>query len=165
MAKDSSFDLVSELDLQAVLDAVNVSKKEINNRFDFKGTGVELEFNKEDKTITFLADTDFQADQLKDILISKMIKRGLSPKGLVLEKEEKASGNKIRKIEKLVTGIEQEQAKKIVKDIKDFNKKVQASIQEDKLRISSKDKDVLQEVIQFIKKKDYPVPLQFRNYR
>ncbi|MCP4482059.1 MAG: YajQ family cyclic di-GMP-binding protein [bacterium] len=165
MAKDFSFDVVSDVDLNVLGETVNVAMREISNRFDFKGTGVDISFDKAEKVIIFLADSDFQAEQLRDILISKISKRGISPKVLTFKKQEKASGDKIRNIENLVCGIEQYLAKEMVKDIKGFTKKVQVSIQSDKLRVSGREKDTLQEVMNFIKEKNYAIPLQFENYR
>jgi cyclic-di-GMP-binding protein len=165
MSKDFSFDVVSEVDLQLIDDAVNVSMKEIINRFDLKDSGAKIEFDREKKTVTLTANADFQLDQIKQILISKIAKRNFSPKIFSPKPREKALGGNVREINELVCGIEKELAKKIIKDIKDTKLKVQVAIQDDKLRITGRDKDVLQEVISFLRSKDYPIPLQFCNYR
>ncbi|HAM39151.1 MAG: YajQ family cyclic di-GMP-binding protein [Elusimicrobia bacterium RIFOXYC2_FULL_34_12] len=165
MASDFSFDIVSQIDLQAIDDAVNISMKEIVNRYDLKGTNSIIEFNRTEKTVTLSAGSDFHLKQIKAILISKMAKRGVSNKSLSVKKTETNLSGAIRETNNLVCGIEKELAKSIVKDIKTLNIKVQASIQEEQIRVSSRVKDDLQSVISFIKSKDYPIPLQFVNYR
>ncbi len=165
MAKDFSFDISSNVDLNVLNETVNVAKKEIDNRFDFKGSGAEITLDQKEKTVTFLAESDFQIEQIKDILISKMIKRSISPKSLSVKKKENASGNKVREINNIVCGVEKELAKKIVADIKNLGIKVQASIQDEKIKVVGKDKDDLQNVIKFLQTKDYPQALQFENYR
>lgn len=165
MAKDSSFDIVSEIDLQIIDDVVNVAMKDINNRFDLKGTGSKIEFDRNSKKVTFFAQSEFQVKQIKDILRQKMAKREVSSKCLKAQTIEKASGDTVREVNDLVCGIDKEQAKKMVKDIKDLKIKVQAAIQEDKIRVSGKSRDDLQAVIAMVKGKDYPIPLQFNNYR
>jgi cyclic-di-GMP-binding protein len=165
MAGESSFDIVSEVDMQAVDDVVNVAMKEVNNRFDLKSLGVKIELNRGDKTLTISAPSEFVVKQLKDILLQKMAKREISQKILRLKKTENASGGSIREIDDIVCGIDKELARAIVKDIKTTELKVQASIQDDTIRVSGKNKDDLQSVIHFIREKDYPAPLQFKNYR
>ncbi|OGS45845.1 MAG: YajQ family cyclic di-GMP-binding protein [Elusimicrobia bacterium RIFOXYD2_FULL_34_15] len=165
MASDFSFDIVSQIDLQAIDDAVNISMKEIVNRYDLKGTNSIIEFNRTEKTVTLSAGSDFHLKQIKAILISKMAKRGVSNKSLSIKNTETNLSGGVRETNNLVCGIEKELAKSIVKDIKTLNLKVQSSIQEEQIRVSSKAKDDLQSVISFIKSKDYPIPLQFVNYR
>lgn len=165
MAKDFSFDVASEVDLNVLSEVVNVAMREINNRFDLKNAGVDISLDQKEKTVTFLGESDFQIEQIKDILTSKMIKRNISPKALSFKKKENASGNKIREINNIVCGIDKEIAKKIVGDIKTLGIKIQSSIQEDKIRVSGRDKDDLQSVIKFLREKDYPVALQFENFR
>lgn len=165
MAKDFSFDIVSEVDLQVVDDVINVASKEINNRFDLKGTGSKIEFERGTKKVIFKAPSEFQVKQIKDILKQKMAKRDLSAKCLKPKPIEKASGDTVREENDIVCGIDKEQAKKMVKDIKDLKLKVQAAIQDEKLRVSGRSKDDLQAVMTMVKKKDYPIPLQFNNYR
>lgn len=165
MAKDASFDIVSEIDIQVIDDVVNVSQKEIANRFDLKGTGAEITFDRSAKKITFHAQSEFQVKQLKDILKQKMAKREVSAKALSPKPIEKASHDMVKEHNDLVCGIDKEMAKKIIKDIKGLKLKVQATIQDEQIRISGKSRDDLQEVIKFIREKDYPVPLQFTNFR
>lgn len=165
MAKDPSFDIVSEVDMQIIDDCVNVAIKEIDNRFDFKGQNIKIELNKGEKTIVILAPADFVLNQVKDILFQKFIKRGLNQKCLREKKKEKASGDSIRETNEVVHGIDKDLAKQIVKDIKDMKLKVQASIQDEHIRVSGAKKDDLQTIINTIKNKDYPIPLQFTNYR
>lgn len=165
MAQDPSFDIVSEVDLQVVDDVVNVAMKEIGTRFDFKGTNAKIDFNRKEKSITFSAQSAFQLDQVKDILSQKMAKRGMSSKALKSKGVEEATGGSARETCELITGIETDLAKKIVKDIKDTKLKVQASIQDEKIRVSGKSKDDLQDVIKLVKENDYSIPLQFVNYR
>jgi hypothetical protein len=165
MAKDCSFDVASNVDLNILNEAINVAMKEIDNRFDFKGSGAEINLDQKEKTVIFLGASDFQIEQIKDILTSKMIKRNISPKALSFKKKENASGDKVREFNNVVCGIDKELAKKIVADIKNVGVKVQSSIQDEKVRVSGKDKDDLQAVIQFLRAKEYPVALQFENFR
>lgn len=165
MPKDPSFDIVSEVNIQVIDDCVNIVSKEIDNRFDFKGKNIQIELNKFEKTVTILAPADFVLNQVKDILFQKFIKRGLNQKCLREKKKEKAAGDSVREINEIMHGIDKELAKQIVKDIKDMKLKVQASIQDEHVRVSGAKKDDLQSVINMIKEKDYPIPLQFSNYR
>ncbi len=165
MAQDFSFDIVSKVDLQNLDNAINNAVKEISNRYDLKNTSSSIELNKGENTITLVSNSDFQMDQVKQILYQKMVKIGIDIKAIKLKTKEIASGDKVREIFTPVNGIEQETAKKIVKDIKDSKLKVQASIQGDQLRISGKSKDDLQSVMSAIRQKDYGVALQFSNYR
>ena len=166
MAKDFSFDVISEVDLHVLGETVDVAMREINNRFDFKGSGADIKLDQKEETITFLGNSEFQIEQIRDILQSKMVKRGISPKVLNFKKKEDASGSKVREFDTVVCGIEKEIAKKIVGDVKTLGiKHIQVSIQEDKLRVTGKDKDDLQSVIKFLKEKEYPLPLQFENFR
>ncbi len=165
MASDFSFDIVSEVDLQAIDDAVNVSMKEIANRFDLKGTDSTIIFNRGEKLVILSAGSDFYIKQIKAILAGKLAKRGISQKSLSLKKIETNVSGAVRETHSIICGIEKELAKSIVKDIKTLNLKIQASIQDEQIRVSGKAKDDLQSVISFIKSKDYPIPLQFVNYR
>ncbi len=162
MAKDCSFDVVSEVDLQEVDNAVNQTKKEIGQRYDFKGSKIEVELSGEE--IKLLADNDFQMTSVVDILQNKAVKRGISLKSLELGKIE-PSGKGVKQMIKVIRGIDKEKAKSVINDIKQSKIKVQAQIMEEKLRITGRDKDDLQEVIQLLKEKDYGVDLQFTNYR
>jgi len=165
MADDFSFDIVSKVDLQDLDNGINNVMKEISNRYDLKGTSSKVELNKGDSTITMMADSDFHMDQMMIVIGQKFHKVGIDVKAIKSKGRERASGDKVREVFTLVNGIEQEVAKKIVKDIKDTKLKVQASIQGDQLRISSKAKDNLQEVMSMVRGKDYGVALQFVNYR
>ena len=165
MSKNSSFDIQSEIDLQIVDDVINVSKKEINNRFDLKGTGASIEFDRGEKTVTILGTSEYQVKQIRDIMRQKMAKRGVSSKAIKQKSIEKATGDMVREVNTVVCGIDIELAREMVKQIKALKLKVQASIQETKVRVSGKSKDDLQKVISHIKDTEYPIPLKFTNYR
>lgn len=163
MASDSSFDVVSKVNLQEVDNAVNQTIKEIEQRYDFKGCQTEITL--ENAEIRILTSDEFKIKSVVDILQTKLIKRGVSIKNLDYGKIEDASGNAKRQLVKVKQGIEMEQAKQIVKDIKSSNLKIQAQIMSDQVRVSGKNKDDLQAAIQLLKSKDYQVELQFVNYR
>ena len=165
MAQDSSFDIVSEVNLQVLDDAVNVAMKEIQNRFDFKGMTATIEFHRAEKTLELNAPSEMKIQQMKDILLLKMAKKEVSFKSLSLKKSESAANGGIRETYDIITGIDKELAKKISKDIRDLGIRVQTTIQEEKIRVSAKSKDDLQLVIKAVREKDYPIPLQFDNYR
>src|SRR3989338_9124969 len=129
MAQDSSFDIVSKVDLQNLDNAINNAMKEIKNRYDLKNTSSSIELNKGENTVTLISDSDFQMDQVTEVLYQKMAKLGIDLKAIKSKGREEAGGNKIREVFTPINGIEQEIAKKIVKDIKDSKIKVQASIQ------------------------------------
>ena len=166
MAKDESFDVVSEFDQPELLNAVDQTKRDIQARFDLKDSGslIELEGT---KTITITTKDDLKLRNIIDILQSKMAKRGLSLKILDLQKVENSLGGKVRQVINLKKGISTEIAKKIVADIKTSKIKVQAAIQGDQVRVSGKNRDDLQQVIKLLKEKEdeYAVALQFNNYR
>ncbi len=163
MAKDASFDIVSESDLQEVGNAVHQAQKELENRFDFKGSKSSLTLN-EDKIIV-VGDDEYKLDAVLDVLQTKLVRREVSLKFLDYGKVEPASGGTVRQVVHIKQGLDQDVAKSIVKAIKDSKIKVQASIQGDQVRVSGKNKDDLQAVIQHIKAIDFPVELQFSNYR
>ncbi len=165
MAKDSSFDIVSQVDMQVMDDCVNVTLKTITTRFDLKDQNIEIDFNRSEKTITITASSEYTVNQVKDILFPAMIKRNLSKKVLSMKKREKSSGDGIREVNDIVSGIDKEIAKQIVKDIKEMKLKVQPSIQDDQVRVTGAKKDDLQTVISMLKEKDYPIPIQFINFR
>ena len=165
MAQDFSFDIVSKVDLQTLDNAVNNAMKEIKNRYDLKNTSSSIEIEKNTQEITMISDSDMQMDQVAQVLYQKMVKLGLNMKSIKSKGREKAGGDKIREAFTTINGIEQETAKKIVKDIKDLKLKVQASIQGDQIRISGKTKDDLQSAITLCRQNDYGIPLQFVNYR
>ena len=165
MAQDSSFDIVSEVNAQLIDDAVNVAMKEISNRFDFKGIDVKILFNKNEDKIEFSAPSDMKLQQIKDILFQKMAKKSIDIKSILQSKRDSSANGAVREYYTLVNGIDKEIAKNISKDIRDSGIKVQSSIIENKIRVSGKNKDDLQNVIQLLRGKDYTIPLQFSNYR
>ena len=164
MAKEPSFDIVSEVDMQEVNNAINQTVKEITQRFDFKGTKrvVEVENGNSIKIVT---EDDTRMRNIVDILQSKFIKRGVSVKNLEYGKVESATGGMVRQSIRIKQGIEADVAKKITKDIKETKLKVQTQLQDDQVRVSGKKIDDLQAVIAFLKGKDYGVELQFSNFR
>ena len=166
MAKDCSFDIVSEFDKQELVNAVDQVKRELTTRFDLKGSNSDVVLDA-DKTITITTNDDMKLRNIVDILQSKMIKRGLSIKILDAQAVENALGGAVRQVFNLRKGLTQDLSKKIVADIKNTKLKVQASIQGEQVRVSGKDKDNLQAVIKMLREKEdsYNVPLQFQNYR
>ena len=163
MAKDCSFDVVSEVDMQEVDNAVNQAKKEIGTRYDVRGSKAEISL--EGDTIKIIGDDEYKLNAIIDVLKGKMIKRNVAIKNLDYGKVEPAAGATVRQIITIKKGITKENAKEVVKAIKNMKIKVQASIQEDQVRVSGKDKDDLQAVIQMLKQLDIPVELQFVNFR
>lgn len=166
MAKDSSFDIVSEFDRQELLNAVDQVKRDLQSRFDLKNSNSDIELDS-DKSITITTSDDMKLRNIYDILQTKLVKRGLSIKILDAQTVENALGGNIRQVYNLKKGLTQELAKKIVADIKDSKLKVQASIQGDQVRVTGKSKDDLQEVIKLLRSNEekYDYPLQFTNYR
>ncbi|MFN8154481.1 MAG: YajQ family cyclic di-GMP-binding protein [Bacteroidia bacterium] len=160
-----SFDIVNEIDLQKLDNAINVAIKEITSRYDFHGSKTELTLDKKTMVITFVTENDMRIKAIQDILISRMMKQGLDAKALDFGKEHYASGNMIRKEVSVKKGIDKETAKKIVKFIKDSGLKVQPSIMDDQLRITGKKIDDLQEVIAKVKGMNVELPLQYTNFR
>lgn len=158
-----SFDIVSEVNLQEVDNAVNQSIKEIQSRYDFKGSKSEIIWDK--KEITLVADDDYKMQAMKEILQGKVHKRGIDMKALDFGTPEAASGQMTRVKVKLKQGIEKEIAKEIIKKIKDSKLKVQPSVVDDKVRVSSKSIDELQSTIALIRSGQFSVPLQFDNMR
>lgn len=163
MAGESSFDIVSKVNMQEMDNAVNQSIKEIQQRYDFKNSKTEITL--EGQELKVLTDDDFKLKSVIDILQTKMIKRQVAIKNLDYGKVESASGGAVRQTITIKQGLESETAKQIVKDIKGLNLKVQAQIMGDQVRVTGKNKDDLQTVIQTLKNKDYHVELQFINYR
>jgi len=145
-----TFDIVSEVDKQEVRNAVEQVNKEVSTRFDFKGSDARVE--QADYVLTVYADTEFQIDQVQDILNGKLTKRGVDVKCLEMAEPEKVSGNKMKRLTTVKTGLEIELAKKIVRTIKDSKLKVQASIQGDAVRVTGAKRDVLQETIALMRK-------------
>lgn len=165
MAKDSSFDIYSKIDLQEVQNAVEQANREIGTRYDFKGSKSNIELKQKENALTLLADDDYKLTALKDVLESKLIRRNISIKALDYQKEEDASGGMKRQVAKIQSGISTDKCKDIVKFIKTLKIKVQASIQGDLVRVSGKKKDELQTIMQEVKNKDFGIHIEFGNYR
>src|SRR6476646_2382605 len=162
---DSSFDIVSEINLQEVDNAITQAQKEIGTRYDFKGTAALVEFNRKDKELTLTADAEPQLDAVKKVLVEKMVKRGVDPKCLDYQKLEQATHKTVRQKVKLKSGIDKDTAKQIQRQIKDLKLKVNASIQGEALRVSGSKKDDLQAVMAQLRANPPGIPLQFTNYR
>lgn len=165
MAKESSFDVVSTVDMQEVDNAFGQAKKELVQRYDLKDSGAEITLDKSGKTITVAAPSDFVAKQVIDVIASKIIKRGIDLSAVKWGDVQAATGQSVRQTASIVEGIERDIASTINKDIKAEKFKVKVQIEGDKLRVTSASRDALQEVIAFLKEKDYGQPLQFENYR
>lgn len=166
MAADNSFDIVSEIDLQEMDNAVSQAIKEVTTRYDFKGTAASVsELNRKDKELTLTADAEPQLEAVKKVLVEKMIKRGVDQKVLDYQKLEHATHNTVRQKTKLKSGIDKDTAKAIQKSIKELKLKVNASIQGDALRVTGAKRDDLQAVIAHLKANPPGVPLQFNNFR
>ncbi|MDA5106801.1 YajQ family cyclic di-GMP-binding protein [Brevibacillus thermoruber] len=163
MSKESSFDIVSKVDLAEVTNAIHTAVKEIENRFDFKGSKSSITLEKEE--IVLVSDDEFKLGQVKDILLGKLVKRDVPVKNLEYGKVEPAAGGTVRQRVKLVQGIDKENAKKITSIIKETGLKVKSQIQDDQIRVVGKSKDDLQTVIAAIRKADLPIEVQFINYR
>jgi hypothetical protein len=163
VASDSSFDLVSDFDQQELVNALDQARREIATRYDFKGTKVSFELGKD--AITLTADDDYRAGSAKDLLETKAVRRGLSLKIFDWGRLEPASGGTVRQEIKLRRGLTSEQAKELAKRIRDAFPKVKPVIQGDAVRVSAKSRDELQAVIADLRTLDYPVALQFINYR
>lgn len=165
MAKESSFDVVSTIDMQEVDNAFGQAKKELMQRYDLKDSGAEISLDKGNQTITVAAPSDFVSKQVIDILGSKLVKRGVDLGAVKWGSPVAATGQSVRQVAELVDGIDRDTSGKINKDIKAEKLKVKVQIEGDKLRVSSASRDTLQEVIAFLKEKDYGQPLQYVNYR
>lgn len=163
MAQEFSFDVVSKTDMQEVANAINQAQKELAQRFDFKGSKSSIELAAEE--IVLISDDEGKLRSVKDILETKLVKRGVALKALDYQKLEPAQSGTVRQRAKIVQGIETEKAKAIVKAIKDAKLKVQASIQSDQVRVVGRSKDDLQKAIALVKGNDFGIPLQFTNYR
>ena len=160
-----SFDIVSKVDAQALDNAVNVTTKEISNRFDFKGSHVAINLDKKEFRLNIETDDDMKMRQLIDVLISRAHKQGIAPEAFDTSKEGFQSGKVWKKEVQVKNGLKQEEPKKILKQIKDRGHKVQASINDDLVRVTGKKIDDLQEVIQASKTWDLGIPLQYENMR
>lgn len=158
-----SFDVVSEINLQEADNAINQARKEIEGRYDFKGSKSEIQWDK--KEIVLVGDDDYKMGAMKDILMTKLHRRGIDIKSLKFEEIEPAGGKMLRQKVLLVQGIEREVSKEILRVVKDSKLKVQGSVVDDKVRFTSKSIDELQETMQLLRKGDFKVPLQFNNMR
>ncbi|HEX3359146.1 MAG TPA: YajQ family cyclic di-GMP-binding protein [Tepidisphaeraceae bacterium] len=162
---DSSFDIVSEINLQEMDNAITQAQKEIGTRYDFKGTAASVEFNRKEKELTLTADADSQLEAVRSVVVGKMIKRGVDPKCMDPQKLEQATHKTLRQKVKLKDGIDKDTAKTIQKQIKEMKLKVQASIQGEALRVSGAKKDDLQAVMAHLRAHPPGIPIQFNNYR
>ena len=165
MAKESSFDIVSTVDIQEVDNAFQQAKREIAQRYDLKDSGAGITLDKQNKTLGIPAPADFVARQVKDVIGSKLVKRGIELTAVKWGEPQAATGQSVRLSATIVDGIDKETASKISKDIRNLKLKCKATIEGDKLRVSSASRDTLQEVIAFLKGQDYGQPLQYTNYR
>lgn len=163
MAKENSFDIVSKTDYAEITNAINQTRKEVSQRFDFKGSKALVDLF--DKDLILSAEDETKLHNMNDILQSKLVKRGISLKALDYQKIEPAAGGTVRQTVKIQQGIPIDKAKEIVKFIKDEKLKVQASIQGETVRVSGKDRDTLQDVIAKLKANDFGIDMQFDNYR
>lgn len=164
MASDNSFDIVSKVDLQEVKNAIDQASKEVHTRFDLKDTRSKIELEGTD-TIQLASASEYSLKAVTEILSQRMVKRGISLKNLEYEKIEPAANSSVRQKIKLKQGVNSDAAKKIVATIKESKLKAQASIQGDTVRVVSKDKDILQQIMGKLRAGDYGVDLQFTNYR
>ena len=166
MANVASFDITSGVDLQEVDNAVNQARKEIAQRYDFKGSRAAIEFNRTENTLTLVADDEFKMNALWEILQGRMVRRGVPTKNLTPGTVDRAANDTVRRVITLQQGIPSEAARDIVKFLKDNKlKKVQAAIQADQVRVSSPSKDELQEAMRLLREHDFGIALQFGNYR
>lgn len=163
MAKDNSFDIVSEMNLEEVKNAIQIAEKEILNRYDFKGSKSQMSLDNGD--LVLISEDDYKLEQLKDILVTKLIKRGVPTKNLDYQKVENALGGTVRQRVKLKSGIDKDDAKKINNAIKESKLKVKSQIQDDQIRVTGKSRDDLQAVMQLVRELDLSVDAQFTNFR
>ncbi|QWB29953.1 MULTISPECIES: YajQ family cyclic di-GMP-binding protein [Exiguobacterium] len=163
VAKDNSFDIVSQINIEEVKNAVQIALKEITNRFDFKGSKSDMKLEKED--LILISDDDFKLDQVKDVLTAKLIKREVPTKNLQYEKVEQAAGNTVRQRVILKSGIDRDDAKKINNAVKESKLKVKTQIQDDQIRVTGKSRDDLQQVMQIVRELPLSVDVQFINFR
>jgi cyclic-di-GMP-binding protein len=166
MANLASFDITSNVDLQEVDNAINQARKEVAQRYDFKGSRAAIELNRVDNTLTLTADDEFKMNALWEIVQGRMVRRGVPTKNLTPGAIERAANDTVRRIVTLQHGIPTEAAREIVKFLKENKlKKVQAAIQADQVRVSSPSKDELQEAMRLLRERDFGIALQFGNYR
>lgn len=160
-----SFDIASKVDLQTLDNAINVAKKEIDNRYDFKGTHVVIDLNKKDMVLNVEVDSDMKLKQLEDVILTKAMRQGLEANSFDMSREATPSGKNVRKVIPIKNGIDRDLAKKIVKIIKDSGLKVQPAIMDDIIRVTAKKIDDLQDVIQLCRTSNLEQPLQFVNMK
>lgn len=165
MAQQNSFDIVSDVNLQEVDNALNQARKEIVQRYDFKDSKTVIDFNQKEKEITLHSIDEFHIKSTVDIVQSKLVKRGVSLKALRYGTIEPAANSTVRQMITLLVGINKDDARLVVKMIKDSKLRVQAQIMEDQVRVNGKDKDDLQKIIQMLRDADLKFPVQFVNYR
>jgi cyclic-di-GMP-binding protein len=165
MAAQVSFDVTSTVDLQEVDNAVNQAKKELAQRYDFKGSKSAIDFKRAENTIELVSESAFKMDAVWEVLQTRMVRRGVPTKNMTLSELENMSGGMVKRTVSLQQGVPAEASKSIVKALKDQKLKVQAAIQGDQLRVSSASKDELQKAIALLRAQDFGVELQFGNYR
>ncbi len=165
MAKESSFDVVSTVDVQEVDNAFQQTTRELSQRYDLRQSGASIAFSKKEQTFTISAPSEFVASQVIDVLGTKLVRRQIDLSSIRWDKPQPAAGASVRQTGHVIQGIDQDTAKRIAKDIRDLKLKCKAVVEGDKLRVSSASKDVLQQVIAKLKENDYGQPLQFVNYR
>ncbi|HEY2432282.1 MAG TPA: YajQ family cyclic di-GMP-binding protein [Vicinamibacterales bacterium] len=166
MAQAASFDVTSTVDLQEVDNAVNQAKKELAQRYDFKGSRAAIDLNKAENTILLTADDDFKMTAVWEILQTRMVRRGVPTKNLTLEEAERGTNDTVRRVVKLQQGIPTEAAKEMIRVLKERKlKKVTAAIMSDQVRVTSPSKDELQEAMRVLREHDFGCALQFGNYR
>lgn len=165
MADTYSFDIVSEINWQEIDNAVNQARKEIMQRYDFKGSKSSIEYSEKEKTMTLMGDDDYKLKAVIDMLQNKFVKRGIPLKSMHYKPAEQATGSMMRQEIEVMQGINKDNARKIVKIIKDSKLKVQAAIQDEQVRVSGRDKDLLQDAIALVKGAELDFAVQFTNYR
>ncbi|MDD8018364.1 MAG: YajQ family cyclic di-GMP-binding protein [Bacteroidota bacterium] len=165
MAQQNSFDVVSDVDMQEVDNALNQARKEIAQRYDFKDSKTTIDFNQKEKEVVVTSDDDFRLKAVVDVLQNKFVKRGISLKTLKYGAVEPATSGMARQKISLQIGIDKENAKKLVQIIKDSKLKVQAQIMDEQVRVTAKSKDDLQSVMAIVRSTEFPLPLQFTNFR
>jgi cyclic-di-GMP-binding protein len=165
MADTYSFDIVSDINMQEVDNAMNQAQKEISQRYDFKGSRSAIDFSTKEKTLTAISDDEFKLKTVIDIMQTKLIKRGISIKALDYGRVEPAANNTVRQVITLRVGIGKEDAKLIVKMIKDSKMKVQSQIMDDQVRVTGKSKDDLQGIMKMLRDANMKFAMQFTNYR
>ena len=161
----ASFDVVNQVDLQEVDNAVNNTKKEVQTRYDFRKSATQIDFNRKDRALSLLTSDDMKLQALRDMLVGHCVRRKVDPKVLDFADVEGTSQGQVKQAVRLQEGIERQTAQKIAKDIKGLKLKVQAAIQDDQVRVTGKKIDELQAVIAELKKTDYGIPLQFVNMK